>query len=196
MTINLSKGETISLTKESGPAGLNHVVVGLGWDPIEAHPPYDLDASAFLTDALNRCAAPTDFVFYNAPRHPSGSVNCGDDSRDGSGDGDDESLDIQLALVPPTVEKIRWWSASIRPRSEAIISAVSRMPSSASPTRVLASSWPASRCPKGPPARTVWSSASCTESGRSGISGRWATSSREGSVPPWPSTGSPESPRS
>lgn len=107
MTINLSKGETISLTKESGPAGLNHVVVGLGWDPIEAHPPYDLDASAFLTDALNRCAAPTDFVFYNAPRHPSGSVNCGDDSRDGSGDGDDESLDIQLALVPPTVEKIR-----------------------------------------------------------------------------------------
>ena len=71
MAISLSKGGVISLAKESGPAPLDNVLVGLGWDPADTGAPFDLDASVFLTDSWSRCVTDSDFVFYGNKVHNS-----------------------------------------------------------------------------------------------------------------------------
>ena len=96
MAISLSKGGVISLAKESGPAPLDNVLVGLGWDPADTGAPFDLDASVFLTDSWSRCVTDSDFVFYGNKVHNSGAVtHCGD-SMTGVGDGDDEQILIRI----------------------------------------------------------------------------------------------------
>ncbi|PAC66950.1 chemical-damaging agent resistance protein C, partial [Enterobacter cloacae] len=74
MAIQLSKGQRVDLTKTN--PGLTKVMIGLGWDTnkYSGGAEFDLDASAFLVDANNRCQQDTDFVFYNNLQHPSGSV--------------------------------------------------------------------------------------------------------------------------
>ena len=54
MPINLSKGQKVSLTK--GNPGLKKILVGLGWDvnAFDSGADFDLDASAFLTNAHQR----------------------------------------------------------------------------------------------------------------------------------------------
>ena len=48
----------------------------------------------------------SDFVFYNNPRHSSGSVQHMGDNRTGAGEGDDEVIRVDLASVPTAVDKI------------------------------------------------------------------------------------------
>lgn len=105
MAINLTKGGNISLTK--AVAGLRKVRVGLGWDLRATHGvEFDLDATAFMLDAAGRVSPPENFVFYNNRTSPCGSVACGPDNRTGAGDGDDETIDVDLPAVPRDVEKI------------------------------------------------------------------------------------------
>lgn len=108
MSINLSKGQKISLTKEN-PA-LTKVQVGLGWDVNKYSGGYDfdLDASVFLVGANGKCAKDTDFIFYGNLKSDDGSVqHMGDDRTGGSSDeGDDEEIHIDLAKVSPNVQKI------------------------------------------------------------------------------------------
>ncbi|MBK6887957.1 MAG: TerD family protein [Tetrasphaera sp.] len=107
MAINLSKGSVVSLAKESGPAPLDHILIGLGWDPTDTGAPFDLDASVFLTDSWGRCATDGDFVFYGNKVHYSGAVtHCGDNLT-GEGDGDDEQVLATLSQLPPTIERLR-----------------------------------------------------------------------------------------
>lgn len=107
MAINLSKGGVVSLTKESGPAPLDRILIGLGWDPAQTEAAFDLDASVFLTDTWGRCASDGDFVFYGSKVHYSGSVtHCGD-SRTGEGEGDDEEILAVLSQVPAQVHRLR-----------------------------------------------------------------------------------------
>ncbi|MEI2775760.1 MAG: TerD family protein [Tetrasphaera sp.] len=107
MAINLSKGGVVSLSKESGPAPLDRIMIGLGWDPAQASVEFDLDASVFLTDSWGRCASDGDFVFYGSKVHYSGAVtHCGD-SRTGEGEGDDEEILAVLSQVPAQVERLR-----------------------------------------------------------------------------------------
>ena len=107
MAISLSKGGVISLAKESGPAPLDNVLVGLGWDPADTGAPFDLDASVFLTDSWSRCVTDSDFVFYGNKVHNSGAVtHCGD-SMTGVGDGDDEQILMTLSKVPSAVVRLR-----------------------------------------------------------------------------------------
>ena len=83
MGINLAKGQRIDLTK-SNP-GLTKVIVGLGWDTNRYHGGYDfdLDASAFLTDANSSVVQDTDFIFYNNLVDLSGAVEHTGDNRTG-----------------------------------------------------------------------------------------------------------------
>lgn len=108
MAVSLSKGSSVSLTKESGPVRLVRAHVGLGWDPIEipGRPAYDLDASAFILGANDRVLSDSDFVFYNNLSSTTGAVTHTGDNRDGSGDGDDESLIVTLEALPPAAERI------------------------------------------------------------------------------------------
>ena len=106
MAVSLSKGQKVSLTKDN--PNLKNILVGLGWDVkrYDGGYEFDLDASAFLLGANGKVTSDDDFVFYNQPKHPSGSVESLGDNRTGAGEGDDEQIKIDLSKVPEKIEKI------------------------------------------------------------------------------------------
>jgi tellurium resistance protein TerD len=103
--ISLAKGGNVSLSKEA--PGLSAVVIGLGWDVrTTTGADYDLDASALLLNASGKVASDAHFVFYNNLRSPDGSVEHTGDNLTGEGEGDDESINVNLAAVPADIDKI------------------------------------------------------------------------------------------
>lgn len=106
MPINLSKGQKVNLSKAA--PGLKHILVGLGWDTnrYDGGADFDLDASAFLTDASGKCESDKDFIFYGNKEHPSGAVKHMGDNRTGDGEGDDEQIFVDLSAVPANIDKI------------------------------------------------------------------------------------------
>lgn len=105
MAISLGKGQNVSLSKEA--PGLTKVLVGLGWDARATDgQAFDLDASAFLQGASGKVRSDADFIFYNQPKSSDGSVEHTGDNKTGAGDGDDESLKVDLSGVPADVQKI------------------------------------------------------------------------------------------
>lgn len=104
-TVSLSKGGNVSLTK-TDPT-MKKVLIGLGWDARSTDgQDFDLDASAFLLDAEGKVRTPEDFVFYNNMKGANGAVEHTGDNRTGEGDGDDESLKVNLEALPADVNKI------------------------------------------------------------------------------------------
>lgn len=106
MPVNLTKGQKVSLTK--GNPGLSKVVVGLGWDvnQFDTGGDFDLDATAFLLTDSGKVSRQEDFIFFGNLSHPSGAVTHQGDNLTGVGDGDDEQIKINLALVPENITKI------------------------------------------------------------------------------------------
>ncbi|MEV7394189.1 MULTISPECIES: TerD family protein [unclassified Streptomyces] len=105
MGISLAKGGNVSLSKEA--PGLSAVVVGLGWDVrTTTGADYDLDASALLCDESGKVVSDQHFVFYNNLTSPDGSVEHTGDNLTGEGEGDDESIKVNLATVPAGIAKI------------------------------------------------------------------------------------------
>ena len=105
MSISLSKGGNISLSKEV-PA-LSKISVGLGWDPkVTDGRDFDLDASAFVLNAAGRAISDKHFVFYNNLSSPDGSVEHTGDEKVGGTGGDDETVKVDLRQVPAGVDKI------------------------------------------------------------------------------------------
>jgi tellurium resistance protein TerD len=105
MAISLQKGGNVNLSKEA--PGLNKMVVGLGWDARSTDgAPFDLDGAVFLLNASGKVRSDADFVFYNNLKSVDGSVVHSGDNRTGAGEGDDESVTIDLATVPADVDKI------------------------------------------------------------------------------------------
>jgi len=105
MTVSLSKGGSVSLTKEAGSSTLTSVTVGLGWDQSNDST-YDLDLSAVLVGINGKASSEADLVFYGALIHPSQSVRHGGDNRTGEGEGDDERIIVDLTAVPAAVQSI------------------------------------------------------------------------------------------
>lgn len=105
MAISLNKGGNLSLTK-TDPT-LNSMIIGLGWDAKATDgAAFDLDASAFMLKNDGKVRSDADFIFYNQPKSVCGSVEHTGDNTTGEGDGDDESLVLQLNKIPADVEKI------------------------------------------------------------------------------------------
>jgi len=105
MPVNLSKGGNVSLTREA--PGLEHLLIGMGWDSrITSGESFDLDASAFLLGANGRVRTDDDFIFYNNGRSRDGGVVYGGDNLTGAGDGDDETITVNLKVLSPGVQKI------------------------------------------------------------------------------------------
>lgn len=105
MSISLVKGQKIDLTK--GNSGLRKVAFGLGWDTnrYDGNSDFDLDVSAFLTDDTGKVTSEKDFVFYGQPQHPSGALIYSGDNRTGEGDGDDETMIVDLNKIPSNITK-------------------------------------------------------------------------------------------
>lgn len=105
MSVSLTKGGNVSLTKEA--PGLTNVVVGLGWDVrTTTGTDFDLDASALLLGANGKVLSDKHFVFFNNPTSPDGTVEHTGDNRTGEGEGDDEQLKVNLAGLPSDVDKV------------------------------------------------------------------------------------------
>lgn len=104
--ISLAKGQKIDLTKTN--PGLTKILVGLGWDTnkYDGGQEFDLDAVAFLVNADGKGTGEGSFIFYNNKQDPSGSIVLSGDNRTGEGEGDDETVKINLAGVPADVVKI------------------------------------------------------------------------------------------
>lgn len=105
MAIHLEKGGNVSLAREA--PGVQRVIIGLGWAP---EPPdgtvCDLDSSAFLLRADGKVKSDDDFVFYNNLRSEDGSVEHAGDKLTNPATTDSEQLEVDLAHVPPDIERI------------------------------------------------------------------------------------------
>ncbi|MFE3743739.1 TerD family protein [Streptomyces sp. NPDC059096] len=105
MGVSLAKGGNVSLSKEA--PGLTAVLVALGWDVrTTTGADHDLDASALLCDGSGKVVSDQHFVFYNNLKSPDGSVEHTGDNLTGEGDGDDETVKVDLSAVPADISKI------------------------------------------------------------------------------------------
>ncbi len=113
MSISLAKGQSIDLAKTSG-AALTKVRMGLGWDVklVEKRSIFgrtrtvekaiDLDASALL---IGRGKV-GETIYFGHLRSKDGSIVHTGDNLTGKGDGDDESIVVDLPQVSSWVEHI------------------------------------------------------------------------------------------
>ncbi|MDD1631710.1 MAG: TerD family protein [Methylococcaceae bacterium] len=105
MAISLSKGGNVNLSKEA--PGLNKIVVGLGWDARATDgAAFDLDASAFLVKLDGKVRSDSDFCFYNNKVVADGAVQHAGDNTTGAGEGDDETIKVELSKIPADLDKV------------------------------------------------------------------------------------------
>ncbi|PQJ71304.1 chemical-damaging agent resistance protein C [Vibrio jasicida] len=105
MAISLQKGGNVSLDKMA--PGITKCLVGLGWDSrLTSGTDFDLDASVFMLGENGKVPSDQHFIFYGALSSLCGSVEHTGDNLTGDGDGDDESIKIDLKKVPQNVQKI------------------------------------------------------------------------------------------
>lgn len=99
--INLEKGQRVNVD-------LPKFTIGLGWDTNDSSTgtDFDLDASVFILGENRKLIADEYFVFYNNLESPDGSVVHTGDNLTGEGDGDDESIRIDLTLIDPKATEL------------------------------------------------------------------------------------------
>jgi tellurium resistance protein TerZ len=111
MSVNLEKGQKISLDKEAGTT-LTKVIMGLAWDAVKSKsflgfggkaPDIDLDASCIMFDEQGN---QTDAVWFRQLKSRDGSVIHTGDNRTGDGDGDDEKITVDLTKVPANIKSL------------------------------------------------------------------------------------------
>lgn len=101
MAINLQKGQRESLNAQK-------FTIGLGWDTNASSTgaAFDLDASVFIMGSNSKLIADDYFVFYNNSKSPDGAVAHTGDNLTGDGDGDDESIIVDLSKINSAVQEI------------------------------------------------------------------------------------------
>ena len=105
MAISLQKGGNVNLSKEA--PGISKMIIGLGWDARATDgAAFDIDGSIFLLKADGKVRADVDMIFYNNLKSSDGSVTHSGDNTTGAGDGDDETVIVDLATVPAEIDKI------------------------------------------------------------------------------------------
>jgi tellurium resistance protein TerD len=105
MGVQLTKGENISLSQSA--ANLKRILIGLGWEARSTEGnAFDLDASVFMTAENGKVRRDEDFVFYNQLESPCGSVKHSGDNRTGAGDGDDETITVDMEKIPPHIQRL------------------------------------------------------------------------------------------
>lgn len=104
MSLVLTKGESIDLTKTDN--SLTKLRIGLGWDTADTGAAFDLDAHAFLLNKDGKTRSEKDVVYFNQKEAANGAVKTLGDNRTGDGDGDDETILIDLQSLPEDVEKV------------------------------------------------------------------------------------------
>ncbi len=102
MGINLTKGGNAPIG-----ASLQKFTVGMGWDVNDTEgSPFDLDASAFMLGADGKCLSAANFIYFNNLKSTDGCLEHTGDNLTGAGDGDDESIKVDLSKVPANCDSI------------------------------------------------------------------------------------------
>jgi tellurium resistance protein TerD len=105
MAVNLQKGGNSNISREA--PGIQKMTVGLGWDARATDGvDFDLDAIAFILDRSGKVRNDSDMIFYNNKISRDGFLEHTGDNLTGAGDGDDETIIVQLNKIPEEVEKI------------------------------------------------------------------------------------------
>lgn len=133
MSINLTKGQNINLSKEVAPSGLNNLRASIGWDANKFNTggKFDLDISIFALEAFGegkyKLKNVSDFCFYNTDKDSSGKQTASNgalvysgDNRTGDGDGDDEFIDIDLSKLRPEIVNLSIVVSISNPNNEGV----------------------------------------------------------------------------
>ncbi|WP_291582223.1 TerD family protein [Clostridium sp. UBA6640] len=118
MSVNLQKGQKVSLTK--GDPSLSRIVVGLGWDAAERKSGgflaglfggksvsnIDCDASVFMLNQNGRLLGNKSVVYFGNLRSSCGGVVHTGDNLTGDGDGDDEQIIVELSKINPNIHRL------------------------------------------------------------------------------------------
>lgn len=121
--ISLAKGQRISLNKGDG-SPLSSIFLGLGWD-VASGSPIDLDASCLLFGADKKLI---DTVYFRQYHSKCGSIQHSGDNLTGAGDGDDETINVDLTRVPANVQSLVFTVNSFRGQTfDRIANAVVRL---------------------------------------------------------------------
>ena len=104
--LNLQKNDILDLRKAE--PGLRHVMLGAGWDVAKKGffnlgADYDLDLIALLLDSNDKLINRGVIYFGNLKGE---GIYLHGDNRTGAGDGDDETIEINLQNINPSIEKI------------------------------------------------------------------------------------------
>lgn len=100
--LNLNKNDILDLTKRN--PGLKRVMLGAGWDISNNGSDFDLDISAFLLDANNKFNTVSNVIFFN--NRAGQGITLAGDNRTGAGEGDDETINIDLEKIDLNIQKI------------------------------------------------------------------------------------------
>lgn len=119
MSVSLKKGQRVDLTK--GNAGLNNLLIGLGWDPADQPKAkggllgglfggaktasVDCDSSVIMLKE-DRLRDKNDVVFFGNLTVLNGAVKHTGDNVTGEGAGDDEQVLIQLNSIPADYNRL------------------------------------------------------------------------------------------
>lgn len=125
MGVSLTKGQSVSLNKLS-PTALKNIQMGLGWDVAKpkssglfgmfgrsggSAPSIDLDASCVLLDAN---ANFVEAVWFRNLTGSQGAIKHTGDNLTGAGDGDDETIKVNLSGIPAKVTTLVFLVNSFR----------------------------------------------------------------------------------
>ena len=118
--VSLQKGQTVRLEKSGGGA-LSRVAMGLGWDVrkpsgffgklLGSADDIDLDASCLLFDGNGRMV---DQVWFRQLASNDGSIVHSGDNLTGAGDGDDETINVDLTRLPASIQTLVFTVNSFR----------------------------------------------------------------------------------
>jgi stress response protein SCP2 len=96
---SVEKGSEVEIVCGAG----DDLLFGLSWEFVKEMTPVDLDAQAVMFDSLGVLV---DAAYYNQLEACGGAVKHSGDSKDGAGEGYDESVRFDLNALPPNVHFI------------------------------------------------------------------------------------------
>lgn len=119
MTVSLSKGQKISLSKDGAP--LTRIFMGLGWDVAKkggllgglfgGSGDIDLDASCLAFDDSGKLVGE---IWFRALKGMDGAIVHTGDNLTGAGDGDDETIKVDLSKLAGSVKSLVFTVNSFR----------------------------------------------------------------------------------
>ena len=103
MAVNLSKGQVVSINDQMcllGIPSLRNAAVALGWDCNRRGSSMDLDAWALAANVQGQIVTKKEIVYFGNKRGLNGCIVHSGDNLTGAGDGDDETIYMDLDNIP------------------------------------------------------------------------------------------------